>query len=173
MIRRAKEEELDQIMKCIVDSRAFLKASGSSQWNGPLGYPHDYDLLNDIKMDRLFVNIRDNRVCGVCALSGCEKDYEKPYGSWQIETNNYLTIHRMAVNDEFRGKGVATELFEFSIKYGKENGYDSIRVDTHEKNVIIQHLALKLGFKACGYVIYSHIAIEPKRLIYEKVLKQI
>ena len=79
----------------------------------------------------------------------------------------------MAVNDEFRGKGVATELFEFSIKYGKENGYDSIRVDTHEKNVIMQHLALKLGFKACGYVIYSHIAIEPKRLIYEKVLKQI
>ena len=91
-------------------------------------------------------------------------------GSAGLDTDNYLTIHRVAVSNKYRGKGIATLLFEYAYQYAKNKGLDSIRVDTHIGNIPMQSLTKKLDFKPCGYVIYDYIEVEPKRLIFEKLV---
>ncbi len=171
MIRPGKKEEINEIMQCIYDARSFLKASGSTQWNGPLGYPNINTLLDDIDNNICYVCVRDNVICGVAAFAGIEEEYMQESANWVIKTDKYTTIHRIAVLDKYRGQGVAKEILKFAEEYAKSIGNLSIRIDTHPKNKVVQGLVTKLGYKYCGEIIYSRIPVEPTRLIYEKVLK--
>lgn len=170
-IRIADISDLAGVIKCVNDAKKFLKDSGSTQWNGKDGYPQEADLIADIQEKRLFVCVRNYKIAGIAAFLGEEPEYQKPFGTWLTDTNQYLTIHRIAVNDDFRGQGVAKALFKYAEAYAKKKHKVSIRVDTHEKNKAMQGLAEKMGYTLCGYVLYRRISEEPKRLIYEKVLR--
>lgn len=170
-IRKALMTDLDGVMKCVNDAKRFLKDSGSTQWNGDDGYPNIDDMVNDINLQRLYLCMDDNQIAGICAFLGEESEYANIHGKWILNTNNYLTIHRIAVNDDFRGTGISKELFTYAEKYARENNLSSVRVDTHEKNKIVQSLATDMGYELCGYVIYQRIKDEPKRLVYEKIIK--
>ncbi len=167
-IRQAVIDDLRGVMECINDAKKFLKESGSNQWNGMDGYPNVSDLVNDIKLNRLYIYTIENKVAGIAAFLGEEPEYKHPYGKWLLNTKDYLTIHRIAVNQNFRGKGIAKALFLYAEEYARLKHKDSIRVDTHEKNVVMQSLVQKMGYTPCGYVVYQRIQEEPKRLIYEK-----
>lgn len=168
VVRLAVMADLPGIMVCINDAKLLLKKSGSVQWNGKNNYPSEADMENDIRLKRGYVCEIDGEIAGVAVFSGIEPTYSHPVGKWLVDTDNYLTIHRIAVNGMFRRKGVATSLMTYAEKVAKERGIISIRIDTHEKNSNLQALVNKMGYTYCGYVIYSHIAEDPKRLIYEK-----
>lgn len=171
-IRLANKEDISQIMMCINDAKELLKNSGSSQWQGANGYPNEIDIEEDIANQCLYVCTENGDIAGVVALLGEEEEYKEPYGKWLVDTTRYLTIHRLSVRSEFRGKGIAKTLFQFAENYTKEHDLLSIRVDTHEKNIIMQNLVQRMGYHFCGYVIYQRIDCEPKRLIYEKLIKK-
>lgn len=173
-IRRADIKDLPQVMQCIEDAKALLRQSGSTQWNGKNGYPDSSDLTEDIQSSRLYVCEINSELAGVAAFLGEEPEYLHPFGAWLLNTDNYLTIHRIAVRASYRGSGVAKALFSYAEEYARINGYDSIRVDTHEKNKIMQAMVTKMGYAACGYVLYHCIdpLEEPKRLIYEKRIQK-
>ena len=170
MIRKATLLDIKEIMECVEDARFYLKQSGSKQWNGDDGYPSKDDLLKDIINEVCYVSILDDRVVGVCAYEGIEPEYDNIYGNWITETNDYITIHRICTKEEYRGRGVAKNLMLYAEKYAKAINKKSIRIDTHPKNLAVQHIALKLGYTLCGYVMYQRIKDEPKRLIYEKIV---
>lgn len=174
MIRKANLEDLPQAMQCIKDAKTLLKQSGSKQWNGNNGYPDSSDLTEDIKCSRLYLCEIDSDVAGIAAFLGEEPEYQNPYGKWLLDTTNYMTIHRIAVRALYRGMGIAKALFIYAEDYASRHGYESIRVDTHEKNKIMQAIAVKMGYVPCGYVLYKSIssAEEPKRLIYEKRIQK-
>ena len=112
----------------------------------------------------------DDRVVGVCAYDGIEPEYDDIFGNWITDTNDYITIHRICTKEEYRGRGVAKNLMIYAEGYAKSINKKSIRIDTHPKNLAVQHIALKLGYTLCGYVMYHRIKDEPKRLIYEKIV---
>ena len=168
MIRLAKESDILGIMSCINDAKAFLKASGSTQWNGPDSYPDTNTLINDINNKNCYVCIRDNTVCGVAVFAGLEPEYNSPTAYWLTNEDRYTTIHRVAVLDSYRGQGVAKELFKYAEEYAKNIGNISVRIDTHPKNIVMQSLVKTLGYQYCGEMEYSRILVEPLRLVYEK-----
>lgn len=170
-IRKATILDLPGVMKCVNDAKRFLKDSGSKQWNGDDGYPTVTDMVNDINLSRLYLCMDNDQIAGICAFLGEEPEYANIHGSWIVDTDNYLTIHRIAVNDDFRGTGISKELFNYALEYARKNNKDSVRVDTHERNKIVQSLAADMGYTLCGYVIYQRIKDEPKRLVYEKKIK--
>ena len=170
MIRLALMDDLDSIITCLNDAKEFLKSQGSSQWNGPKGSPSEETFKNDILKGQCYVCIRNGIVCGVATFMGYEKEYDKPLGEWLTKEMNYTTIHRIAVKKEYRSQGVATELMHFAEEFTKNTGRKSIRIDTHPENLIMQTMLKTLGYSYCGYVIYSYIYPEPKRLIYEKMI---
>jgi len=174
MIRKARYEDIDDIMKCIDDARIFLKNSGSTQWNGPLGYPNVKIFDEDIKHENCYVYVDDlNQVVAVIVYEYNELEYEKenPNAKWISNTNKYLTIHRIAVRDFARGKGYAKALMLYAEEICKERKLDSIRIDTHPKNNVLKNLVLSIGYTYCGSIIYSRIPVEPERIIFEKIIK--
>ena len=171
MIRLAKPYEIDDIMKCFLEAKRFLKESGSIQWNGPSGNPTKESYLQDISKNQCYVCVRDGKIVGVATFMGHEAEYDNPYGKWLTDGESYTTIHRIAVCDEARSQGVATEIMHYAEDFTKNTGRKSIRIDTHPENLIMQTMLNTLGYTNCGYVIYSYIPVEPKRLIYEKIMK--
>lgn len=171
MVRVANINDLEDIMQCIYDAREFLHDSGSTQWNGPLGYPSKEIVIKDINDKNAYVIDVDGTVCGFAVYAGFEPEYTNPDAHWQIETDKYMTIHRIATRKFARGKGYAKELMLFAENVAKERGLLAIRIDTHPKNEIVRHMVTELGYKYCGDIIYSYIPIEPLRQTYEKIIK--
>ena len=173
MIRLANKDDVFDIMKCIDDARIFLKNSGSTQWNGPLGYPNIDVFNNDIENHNCYVYVSDNQVCAVAVYEYNEYEYDKenPNAKWLTKENKYLTIHRIAVRDFARGRGYAKALMVHAEEVAKQRGLISVRIDTHPKNIVLMSLAKSLGYSECGSIIYSRIPVEPLRIIFEKIVK--
>jgi len=170
MIRKATLLDIKGIMECVEDAKFLLKQSGSKQWQGDDGYPSKDDLCKDIINGICYVCYLDDRVVGVCAYDGIEPEYDNVYGGWLTTTNDYITIHRIATKEEYRGRGVAKSLMRYAEEYAKIINKKSVRIDTHPKNLTVQHIATELGYTLCGYVMYHRIKDEPKRLVFEKIV---
>ena len=178
--RKAKIEDLDQIMEAVEDSREVLRLQGNGQWQD--GYPNKDDFINDINNKRLFVTFdkEPNEIVGVCALTYSEEDYHHLYeGKWLTELP-YMVMHRVAIKKKYRGRGYGKRLFElfiaiitavitsYFIEQAKVEGYRSLRIDTHEGNAIMRHLIESFGFTYCGKAILTP---NKDRMMFERVLK--
>lgn len=79
-------------------------------------------------------------------------------------------LHRLAVKENAKGKGVAQKLLNFCETYAKNEGKYSLRADTHSKNIPMNSLFKKLNFEFCGAF---HIpCYEDEFFAYEKILNQ-
>lgn len=162
-IRLAHPNEVGAIMEIIEEARAFLKASGSDQWQGD--YPAQMDIIDDILLARGWVGLIEGEIVSYAAvIQGQEEAYEKIYdGKWKHNHPRYTVFHRIAVASAFSGQKVAQTFMQGLIE--GLPGQD-FRCDTHIKNTIMQHILEKLGYVYCGKV-----QIEGERLAYQKIKK--
>ena len=170
MIKRATLNDLDRAMEIIEDARLFLRESGSTQWNES-GYPFKSTLEEDIRLGRLYALWLKGDIAAIGVIAGLEEVYPKIQGKWITNDDNYLTIHRLAVAKEYRGLGLAKRFMGYVEDFAIDNNKTSIRIDTHEVNEIVNHIAKKLNYKYCGIVDYT---FEPhgKRLAYERIIRK-
>jgi GNAT superfamily N-acetyltransferase len=80
----------------------------------------------------------------------------------------YTAVHRVAVALASRGTGVAGEILRFAEQKAKEHGHASLRIDTHEGNVVMRRMLEKNGFVYCGVIFLQDGA---ERVAYEKCVK--
>ncbi len=66
--------------------------------------------------------------------------------------HDYLTLHRMALEDGYRGQGLGKIFFQKAEEICKDRKIRSIRVDTFEQNKNMQKLILKNGYTQCGFI---------------------
>lgn len=170
MIRLARAEDIDGILKVKDEAVVGLKADGVNQWQD--GYPNAQMFLDDIKNKTLFVN-DDGMVRAMCNLSfAIDPSYEQIYdGAWLTNSTKYLVIHRIAVNKASVGKGIGTELFRFAFDYGSMNNARSIKIDTHKDNFRMRSILCKLGYEECGkiYLVNYHNT-DNMRIAYELLI---
>ena len=165
-IRLAEKRDVDRIMQIIADARESIGRLGIDQWQ--YGYPTRDIVKEDISLSRSFVVCDCDQICATFALMmNGEPTYKKIYcGSW-IGDGEYLALHRIAIESSFRGKGIAEEIVEFLSKYANENGYVSVRVDTHTGNLPMRRMLEKNGFEYCGTI---HLLDGQSRVAYEKLV---
>ena len=167
IIRLAEKKDIDKIMQIIADARESIGRLGIDQWQ--YGYPTRDIVKEDISLERSFVVIDDDGV--VCAtfalmLNG-EPTYKKIYcGAW-IGDGEYLALHRIAINSDRKGKGIAEEIISFISSFGRTHGYSSIKVDTHVGNIPMRKMLEKNGFEYCGTI---HLLDGQERVAYEKII---
>ena len=163
--RRAQNSDVDKIVQILNDAISFLKESGSSQWQS--GYPNRATVEDDIKNGCAWVLTVDNEVAGYAAVViGKDPNYAKIDGEWKNNVDTYATIHRIAVASQFRGMHL-TQFFLsniISLTYAQE--IHNFRIDTGEKNKIVQHIATSHNFIKRG-IIQVDDPINPDRLAYE------
>ena len=165
-IRRAEPRDLDAIVAVVAHARAAIRALGIDQWQD--GYPEPELLSTDIDAGLGYVFELDGRVAGYLALvGGDEPVYARIDGAW-LSDAPYLTIHRMCIDDGFRGTGLSARMLAFAEDTARGMALGSVRADTHRGNVVMQKLLAKYGFQRCGEVVYEVTAGDPIRIAYEK-----
>lgn len=158
--------DLPAISKIITEAKKALKDAGSPQWQD--GHPTQETIINDITHHQSWALIVDNQVVGVATLQpGPEESYQKiTGGSWCSNDNHYLTIHRVAINNDYRGHHLSAFLFSNLLTIGQERGYSDFRIDTHRQNKVMQKIIKDFGFQYCGIVQVAD-KLDPERLAFE------
>lgn len=146
-IRQALMGDLHHIEEIYAYARAFMAKNGNpTQWGTE--YPQRKLLEEDIEKNRLYVVTREGKIRGVFMFSiGPDPTYAViEDGKWHTG-NIYGVIHRIAGD----GSG---GIFPAVLGFCRER-CRHIRIDTHENNLVMQHVVEKAGFRRCG-IIYTH-----------------
>lgn len=165
--RQAKISDLDQIVEIIELSKKYLKETKVDQWQD--GYPSKEDLRRDIESRNSYVLTNKDEIVAttVISLDG-ESTYNSIFNGEWITNEDYIVMHRVAVHDKYKGKGIFKELIKEAEILALNKGISSIKIDTHRDNISMQRAVVKNDFKKCG-IIYLEDGSE--RIAFEKVLK--
>lgn len=165
--RQAKISDLDQIVEIIELSKKYLKETKVDQWQD--GYPAKEDLRRDIESGNSYVLTNKDEIIAttVISLDG-ESTYNSIFNGEWITNEEYIVMHRVAVHEKYKGKGIFKELIKEAESLALNKGIFSIKIDTHRDNISMQKALLKSSFEKCG-IIYLNDGSE--RIAFEKVIK--
>lgn len=159
-IRQALTGDLPEIMSVFETARQFMRLSGNPhQWIN--GYPSEELISQDIDNGNFYVEEINGRITGCFAfIVGAEPTYRHIEGEW-LDDKPYGTIHRLASAGIVGG--VAGRCFSFC-----RDIIPNIKADTHEKNILMQSLLLRSGFRYCGII---RVADGSERLAFQLPLR--
>jgi RimJ/RimL family protein N-acetyltransferase len=165
--RKSIEADMPSIMHIIHQAQTQLKEAGVNQWQNQ--YPNEAAILNDIHNQESYVVLDHERVIGTFALSfRIESTYNQIYeGNW-LSIQDYAVIHRIALDNEYKGLGVSTEVIDTIEEWCVNKKVFSIKIDTHEDNKSMRRMLEKNGFVYCGIIF---LLDGNSRVAYEKLLR--
>jgi ribosomal protein S18 acetylase RimI-like enzyme len=165
-IRLAMQEDIPSLMAMLRRVVPLMLAAGNLQWD--IAYPNEEVFQRDIAMTQLWVAELDARIAGVAALT-MDQEPEYAQAGWDIG-EKAIVVHRLAVDPDFRGAGVASALMLKAEEIALERNIAAVRVDTNTENAATQRLFPKLGYKLAGEI---GLALRPglRFLCYEKRLQ--
>ena len=148
-IRRAKIEELDQIMNMYKSCVSGMIEANIDQWDNT--YPNHMIISEDIRNESYYILLIDNKIIGGINI---DKIQDKTYLDieWEDKDNKFLVVHRLAVFKEFWKEGIGKKLMVFAESLVKEKKLNSIRLDTYNSNPIAINFYLKLGYRKKGEI---------------------
>lgn len=158
-------DDLERICTIIRQAQAQMRLRGSRQWQN--GYPAAAHITDDI--DRGYGHVLCTHTGLVVAYGAVVFDGEPAYaeidGTW-LDQAPYVVLHRLAVAQEVKGQGIATEFMRRTMTLARERGTGSFRIDTNFDNRCMLRLLAKFGFVRCGEI---HYAGDP-RIAFQKIL---
>ena len=156
--RKGTTGDLGRIMELVADAQSWFRKQNIDQWQD--GYPTSEIMLNDILAGENYIVELNGVVVATFVLSFAgEPTYSKIKGKGWINDNRYAVVHRIAVADECRRKGIAKEILHFTEEVSTGQGVCDIRIDTHRDNVAMRSLLKKLGYTHCGVITLTSAAL--------------
>lgn len=152
LFRRATREDLASIASLLTETKAYFKTREIPQWQGD--YPAIGDFEKDIARGECYLALNhEQEVMGMVVVSlQPEPNYERIYaGGWHYE-QAATVIHRLAVSQKARGRGIAKKLMTLAEEVSLKAGRYVMRVDTHQLNENMQGLVKRCGFKFAGRI---------------------
>ena len=163
----ATKDNLAKILDIIKDAQALLKENGINQWQN--GYPNAADILDDINLKNGYIIINEQEIIGYCVIDyRGDSNYDIIYEGQFHNQHPYATIHRFTIKREFQGRGLALKFFKLIDQFVINNGFDTIRIDTHKDNQRMLKLVSKAGYQYCGIVKLNRT--HDRRLAFDKIL---
>lgn len=152
MIRRARYEDVEQIMSIIGEAQRWFCSMGINQWQD--GYPTSDIIQKDIDLEQSYLLEEQGEVVATAVISFAEEPtYREIYeGEW-LNKRAYAVVHRMAVKESLKGGRLAARLLDYAEQLCKERGIGDIRIDTHIDNLSMQRLIARQGFIHCGRIV--------------------
>ncbi|SEN82878.1 Acetyltransferase (GNAT) domain-containing protein [Amphibacillus marinus] len=142
MIRLATAFDMSEIMTLISKVVKVMNSQGSQQWHE--GYPAEADYAKDIKRGELFVLEENGVVLGICTIS--KRGHEEYHLIKWTQPYSAFTIKRLAIDPEYRGKGLANQFFKYAGKLAEQSGIATLNTDTFWNNTNAQALFKRNGF---------------------------
>lgn len=149
MIRKAKINELDEIMNMYTSCVDGMQKANINQWDST--YPNRKIISEDIRNKSFYIFLINDKIIGGINI---DKIQDKKYLDieWKDKSNKFLVVHRLAVRQEFWKKGIGNKLMIFAESLVKEKKLNSIRLDTYSSNPIAINFYLNLGYIKKGEI---------------------
>lgn len=165
MMRRATEQDFDAVWRILRQAASWMMAMGRDQWDDK--YPAAESVHDDIARGDGWVIEHDNQTVAYCAIAfGGEPSYDALDGQW-ISVGPYAVVHRMAVDLQYRGQGMAHRFFAHAEQLARQRGCASVRVDTNHDNAEMLALIDRRGYRPTGKCYYLHGGRHVERLAFE------
>lgn len=162
--RQATYDDLSAIMTLITQARAHLKALGVDQWQDE--YPAKSHITGDLDAGEGYVMHQDGALTGyACVSFAGEPAYDTLQGQWH-SAGPYAVVHRMAIGDGHKGKGLSTLFFDYVQTLCRQRGVHTIKVDTDRDNATMRHILDKNGFSYRGEIRFQN----SDKIAFEKTL---
>ena len=159
LIREAIYNDLEVIASLAKVVRSDMVSKGLNQWVGD--YPNIDNFRSDLDKGGLFVLVEADKIVGSCSIL---KENDIAYKEVVWNGKNALVIHRILIAPTYQGKGFGKEMVNFAYKKVLNEGYDSLKIDTHPDNIKMQKMLKGLSFEFRGYLASIN------RLAYEKLV---
>ena len=161
ILRPTKIEDISRVIDIINQAKTYFKNNDIDQWQD--GYPNEETIEKDIENNEAYVLEEDGVILGTCMVTiHAEPAYNRIEGKWILNCP-YICVHRIAVDNEYKGKGLASTILDQVVAMYPD--YHSVRMDTHHDNLSMQSFLTKYGFKYCGEITLKSGAL---RRAYEK-----
>lgn len=105
--------------------------------------------------------LADGGEIAACVIANDEEVEGYADAPWQIDSDEVIVLHVLAVHPNHRGKELARKLVENVIEQERKAGKKALRLDVIENNTTAEKLYQKLGFRY----------IQTKMLYYDVVGK--
>lgn len=165
--RKAKISDLERIMEIVAQAQQYMADNGIVQWTN--GYPERSLIEKEIIDENRYVVCENSQIIATVGIfPGIEPDYNEIYeGSW-INDSDYLSIHRICVDNNFKGLGLGGVMVRLCEETARRLNIRNIRCDTHKDNISMQKMLIKNGFEYRGII---HLSDGSPRLAYQKKMK--
>jgi ribosomal protein S18 acetylase RimI-like enzyme len=148
LIRLATPEDIPALKLLMQRVVPLMRATGNLQWDED--YPNPQVFKDDVRRGQLWIAEMNGTIAGVVALtSDSEPDYIQ--ANWD-HSEPALIVHRLAVDPELRGAGIAKALMQQAEKVAAAHTLRVIRVDTNVENQATQRLFPGLGYRFAGEI---------------------
>lgn len=170
IFRKAAKEEFYKIRSLYWNLIDQEKADPSfPRWKKGI-HPSDEMIQNSIDREELYV-LADGDEIVACVIANAEKVDGYSDAPWQIDSDEVIVLHVLAVHPNHRGKGLAQRLVENVIEQERKVGKKTLRLDVIENNTTAEKLYQKLGFQYIqGKTLYYNVVGEMTFKLYELVL---
>lgn len=149
----ARWEEVGAVMDILRNGRAFQRQQGFVQWDD--SHPTQAAVEDDLRRGDGYAIRVDGELAGYLCLSfHGDPAYPEIVGVWRFD-GAYAVIHRMALGEPYRGRGLTGEVFWQAGEIAKARGVEILRIDTHRDNLRMRHVLEKHGFVFCGTVVQN------------------
>ncbi len=164
-IRRATENDLEGAVSLLEMGRKNILELGIDQWQN--GDPSAEDIKRDVEDGNCYVAVEDKTYYGTLYIGfEGEQTYKEIDGEW-LQSGEYATLHRVAVNTDYRGKGIFAALVDYATLLSISRGIHALRIDTHRGNTPMRAALVKNGFHPCGVI---KLLNGDERVAYEKIV---
>ncbi len=168
-IRKTTPADIEALLSLFAEARGTIAALGIDQWQN--GYPNRAVIEADLVKEQSYCATLDGTVVATFAmLTEGEPTYDRILdGHWQSgdESRSYIAIHRVAIAVACRGQGIAPAILAYASRLAAVLGRQSLRIDTHEGNLVMRRMLEKNGFTHCGTIFLES---GDKRVAYERLL---
>ncbi|ERK29388.1 GNAT family N-acetyltransferase [Clostridium intestinale] len=163
--RKTVESDVNNVMGVIKQAQDYFKERGINQWQN--NYPNSDTINNDITKGHSYVLLKDEDIVATVAVSfDGESTYNNIYDGKWLTNDKYAVIHRIAVDNTYKGLGLSSEIIKRIEELCVINNVHSIKVDTHRENLSMQRLLKKNNFEYCGII---YLLDGNERIAFEKI----
>jgi len=148
LVRPGAVKDVEAVMALVRRVVPLMRTTGNLQWDD--NYPNASVFNRDVELGYLWLAKIEDQLAGIAAIT---TDQEPEYAQvgWDI-SESAVVVHRLAVDREFRGQGVAAALMAQAEAVARARGIAVLRVDTNSQNEATQKLFPKLGYIFAGEI---------------------
>ena len=166
MIRKAISSDIQRLKQITEACSRHMIANGIFQWNAH--YPDVAVLTKDVTDETVYVYLEEERIIGCVMFSMTMDDFYEEI-PWLTPNTKQLYVHRLAVNPDHQGKGIARRLMDFGEKMASDLQCLSVRLDTFSQNPRNNRFYRARNYQQVGEVFFEQKSPHPF-YCYEKIL---